>query len=332
MRSALLLALIASSMLVVFSQPVKREAHTLPVPTMTFLAPETGEARFEAFENEVPNTYSRFINDALNMKGTKWTYEGSFLRDRKFTVLKLTGGPHCPMNVPCYARRARGAVIPGSKRPANPTMMDYIGLTTGLTQANGTAVCAGVFPPKVREHIPSGAEWELLRTEFNEMSIPGVPKTGLLPFTVPFLAVPTVKFLNIADGQPLNPEGHAAPSLKTVMTTRLNEILYLAGPDTVTYHGKPVWPGSEPVYFEYIGGDVRCTFWAPCYGWAGKAAYVKPGHKKTNRRLLYGRRKANITADRGTGIGIYCGISWGFQSGPGGGDAASSLGTSDETV
>ncbi|KAF9060568.1 hypothetical protein BDP27DRAFT_1429929 [Rhodocollybia butyracea] len=300
MRSALLLMFIANSLLAVSSlrlavragQALEQPPVKQPPPTMTFLDPRTGTEKLG--NQEVPSNFVRQINEALNMKGVVWVYRGSYEPegDRLWVYLKLTGGPHCPLHAPCFAWRAQGRSIP-LKAKTMPThfaaMVDYIGITAGLPDHDGIAACKGVYPLRARDHALTKKEWQDIRTESNkEHRIPGVPRTGAVESTEPFLAVPTVTFIDIENGRPWKILENPPSSLQKVMTPYINEMLNLAG-KTVTYEGKPKSAGKlGPFYFKFFGGDARClskTAASSCYGWIEEGSYVIPGttgvHKHT---------------------------------------------------
>ncbi|KAF9072071.1 hypothetical protein BDP27DRAFT_440233 [Rhodocollybia butyracea] len=165
-------------------------------------------------------------------------------------------------------------------------MADYMGITTGPPDDSGMAECKGVYPPSARSQGPSMRQWKTLKNEFNLHRIPGVPYTGSV--SEPFLAVPTVTFIDIENGEPWNIAGTATRDVRTLVSKYINEMLYLIG-NTVTYEGTPK-SADMPFYFKFVGGDPRCTAakTLACYGWVDKGFYMKPGATETTDNSYMG--------------------------------------------
>ncbi|KAF9073731.1 hypothetical protein BDP27DRAFT_1318054 [Rhodocollybia butyracea] len=311
-HSALLLTLVASLTLAVSSQPVHKD----PVRQLklSFLNPLTGGLQLGG--GKPPDHYTENINKALKMVGAKWEPVGTYLPvegNKEKTILKLEGGPHCPLDAPCYAWRVKGPHLAATtkKKPADPDSikrrMDYIGITKGLPNEDGKAECIGVFPTWARDDSSAAAkqQWETYRDEFNSMSIPGVPKTGSV--VEPFQTAPSVIFIHIEDGQPLQPtnpsadpkdDKNAQEQFRRAMTSMLNHIFGLSG-RAATYKFPPNLSSQSTNklhHFKLIGGDERCTTVTPCYGWIEKSLYTLPGDttEKVQGGLYLGLVKPKI--------------------------------------
>ncbi|KAF9068004.1 hypothetical protein BDP27DRAFT_1448645 [Rhodocollybia butyracea] len=309
MRSALLLAFIASSILAVFPLSAKRaNAHTV-----TFINqrgdPKDSPSPSPGTES-ASRLYTKAINGALNMpKGTTWTYDGSHqLYPEGHLFIKVTGGPHCPPNAPCHGWIKRGRQIHRDAawemppESDNAPMVDYIGLFSKKLDKNGIPEFMGVSPTRVSTHALSRQVWQGIHDQLAfKSAIPGVPRIE----SEKLLAVlssssqasvskvePQVQFIDIQSGLPLGRtkiqsgrpriKNDESRKLRVIMTKQINNIFGSPGA-FIAYSGIPADSNklnNDPVYFEFIGPNP-CTQSDPCYGLAGKGSVIFPGIEAT---------------------------------------------------
>ncbi|KAF9073708.1 hypothetical protein BDP27DRAFT_1444680 [Rhodocollybia butyracea] len=304
MRSALLLAFIASSILAVFPLSAKRaNAHTV-----TFINqrgdPKDSPSPSPGTES-ASRLYTKAINGALNMpKGTTWTYDGShqpYPEGHRF--IKVTGGPHCPPNAPCHGWIKRGRQIHRDAtwemppESDNAPMVDYIGLFSKKGQkrdprVHGSLSYEGQHPCAVKTSVPR-IESEKLLAVLSSSSQASVE--------------PQVQFIDIQSGLPLGRtkiqsgrpriKNDESRKLRVIMTKQINNIFGSPGA-FIAYSGIPADSNklnNDPVYFEFIGPNP-CTQSDPCYGLAGKGSVIFPGieatvQQKTAFHIVIGQPK-----------------------------------------
>ncbi|KAF9072073.1 hypothetical protein BDP27DRAFT_1418430 [Rhodocollybia butyracea] len=296
MRFALLLTLMAGSILAVSPQPVRRKEPVKQAEhIVAFIDLEKGVTD-DSDSGDLgigPPGYTGLINAALGTQSISWRYRGEHKPegDLGWVLLKLTRGPYCTVQRPCFAWIAKGDSYPTRRQKIN-----YMGIFRGPppNQPGGAVEYIAGSPAKIHDDKDkrSKNEWETLMNNFATKKISGVPVPK--PVFPAALDPPTVTLIDLSNGQPL-PSQDVRWGLKTPLTRTLNKIFDLSGHSTITYHGTPK-SLSVPVSFEFWGGDLRCTKMTPCYGWASngpnptrgdKAAFYMGIAQKTGEKWTY---------------------------------------------
>ncbi|KAF9072070.1 hypothetical protein BDP27DRAFT_1495660 [Rhodocollybia butyracea] len=220
-------------------------------------------------------SYTKLINEALGLKGIKWEYHSAhrLKEDSEWLYLKLTGGPYCTVKRPCFAWIGPGYSISTAKP------MKYLGIFRGPPpdKPHDMVEYIGGSPANIHDDDLSQRQWETIRDNFSKKKkkIPGVP----VPKSTFPAALDRWSTLGRKRCHRMAAQRHRDPIPQSdTRLKRRRAITYRGAPKSVT--------SPEPVYFEFIGGDLGCTKETPCYGCAGKgdssSVYIsigKPGTK-----------------------------------------------------